>query len=105
MEIYSQARGGLARAFLFPLDRRFGVMRGRQDVASNHGVRHGPSEHYRSMEFAMRRVRTGRLLTGIIASMALSVAAHAADVTLLNVSYDPTRELYAEINKAFAAKF
>src|SRR5437660_12923421 len=25
-----------------------------------------------------------------------------ADVTLLNVSYDPTRELYQDINKAFA---
>ena len=32
-------------------------------------------------------------------------AASAADVTLLNVSYDPTRELYADFNKAFAAKF
>ena len=30
-------------------------------------------------------------------------SALAADVTLLNVSYDPTRELYAEFNKAFAA--
>ena len=30
---------------------------------------------------------------------------HKADVTLLNVSYDPTRELYVEINKAFAAKY
>ncbi len=29
--------------------------------------------------------------------------ARAADVTLLNVSYDPTRELYQEFNKAFAA--
>ncbi len=30
-------------------------------------------------------------------------AAHAASSTLLNVSYDPTRELYEEYNKAFAA--
>ena len=30
-------------------------------------------------------------------------AAQAADVTLLNVSYDPTRELYKDINAAFAA--
>ena len=30
-------------------------------------------------------------------------AASAKDVTLLNVSYDPTRELYADFNKAFAA--
>jgi sulfate transport system substrate-binding protein len=30
-------------------------------------------------------------------------AVHAAAVTLLNVSYDPTRELYEDYNKAFAA--
>jgi sulfate transport system substrate-binding protein len=30
-------------------------------------------------------------------------AAHAATVKLLNVSYDPTRELYEDYNKAFAA--
>jgi sulfate transport system substrate-binding protein len=29
--------------------------------------------------------------------------AHAAKVTLLNVSYDPTRELYLDYNKAFAS--
>jgi sulfate/thiosulfate transport system substrate-binding protein len=33
----------------------------------------------------------------------LSVSAHAKDVELLNVSYDPTRELYEDYNKAFAA--
>src|SRR3954468_11376688 len=32
-------------------------------------------------------------------------AAHAADLTLLNVSYDPTRELHAALNKAFAASY
>jgi sulfate/thiosulfate-binding protein len=31
--------------------------------------------------------------------------ATAAPVTLLNVSYDPTRELYEAINKAFAAEW
>ena len=31
--------------------------------------------------------------------------AYAADVTLLNVSYDPTRELYADFNKAFASAY
>ncbi|HZW76207.1 MAG TPA: sulfate transporter subunit, partial [Caldimonas sp.] len=30
-------------------------------------------------------------------------AARAAGVTLLNVSYDPTRELYQQIDAAFAA--
>jgi sulfate transport system substrate-binding protein len=44
--------------------------------------------------------------TTTLAVLALSVstvsAALAADVTLLNVSYDPTRELYTDINSAFA---
>ncbi len=34
-------------------------------------------------------------------AVALSVSAQAQDVTLLNVSYDPTRELYQEVNAAF----
>jgi sulfate/thiosulfate-binding protein len=38
-----------------------------------------------------------------IASLALSAVAQAKDVSLLNVSYDPTRELYEQINTAFAA--
>jgi sulfate/thiosulfate transport system substrate-binding protein len=32
-------------------------------------------------------------------------SASAADYSLLNVSYDPTRELYADFNKAFAAAY
>ncbi len=43
----------------------------------------------------------------IIAALALlaagSLPLHAAEVSLLNVSYDPTRELYQDFNKAFAA--
>jgi sulfate transport system substrate-binding protein len=46
-----------------------------------------------------------RLITGLALSALLTGAAHAADLTLLNVSYDPTRELYVDINKAFAAKY
>ncbi|MET3911436.1 sulfate/thiosulfate-binding protein [Bradyrhizobium sp. S3.3.6] len=48
----------------------------------------------------MRRIvplAAGLLVTGFLASSAL-----AADINLLNVSYDPTRELYVEFNKAFA---
>jgi sulfate transport system substrate-binding protein len=45
----------------------------------------------------------------VIASLAVSAmiagAAQAADVTLLNASYDPTRELYAHLSKAFADGF
>jgi sulfate/thiosulfate-binding protein len=36
-------------------------------------------------------------------SLVAPMAAHAKDVTLLNVSYDPTREFYQDYNKAFAA--
>ena len=38
------------------------------------------------------------LAFGLIASLPVT----AADVTLLNVSYDPTRELYQDFNLAFA---
>jgi sulfate transport system substrate-binding protein len=43
--------------------------------------------------------------TLLLAALALGTAAFATakSVELLNVSYDPTRELYAEFNKAFAA--
>ncbi len=46
-----------------------------------------------------------RLIALLFASgVALAAnGAHAADVKLLNVSYDPTRELYVSLNKAFAA--
>jgi len=36
---------------------------------------------------------------------ATMTAANAANVTLLNVSYDPTRELYKDVNAAFAAQW
>ncbi|MES2601083.1 MAG: sulfate ABC transporter substrate-binding protein [Pseudomonadota bacterium] len=45
----------------------------------------------------------GRLL--VIGSLIWAGSALAADVTLLNVSYDPTRELYSDFNKAFAAAY
>jgi sulfate transport system substrate-binding protein len=38
-----------------------------------------------------------------VAALTLSLVAAAKDVQLLNVSYDPTRELYQEVNTAFAA--
>ena len=41
----------------------------------------------------------------LLALLLWAGSAYAADVTLLNVSYDPTRELYAEFNKAFAAAY
>jgi len=52
------------------------------------------------MEITMRR-----LFTGILAAAALSVAAQAKDITLLNVSYDPTRELWRDINTNFSRQY
>ena len=47
---------------------------------------------------------TPRFARGLLAAiLSLGIAGQAlADVTLLNVSYDPTRELYQEYNGAFA---
>lgn len=41
----------------------------------------------------------------IAASLFAAASAQAADLTLLNVSYDPTRELYKSENAAFAAEW
>ncbi|HEY7229368.1 MAG TPA: sulfate ABC transporter substrate-binding protein [Pseudolabrys sp.] len=46
-----------------------------------------------------------RLFLGLLASTLIAASAHAADLTLLNVSYDPTRELHAALSKAFSAKY
>ncbi len=40
---------------------------------------------------------------GWLAGLSLIAAPVWAQTTLLNVSYDPTRELYKDINPAFAA--
>jgi sulfate transport system substrate-binding protein len=48
----------------------------------------------------LRKITTTFMALAIAVST--STAALAADVTLLNVSYDPTRELYSDINSAFA---
>ncbi len=42
-------------------------------------------------------------LAAIAMALSTATAALAANVTLLNVSYDPTRELYTDFNKSFAA--
>ena len=45
------------------------------------------------------------ILTTILALQLSGSWAFAKDVTLLNVSYDPTRELYHEVNGAFAKQW
>jgi sulfate transport system substrate-binding protein len=46
-----------------------------------------------------------RRILPVVAALIWAGSAFAADVTLLNVSYDPTRELYADFNKAFTAAY
>ena len=51
----------------------------------------------------MRRFPAWRGLAVALTLVAAAGTAPARDITLLNVSYDPTRELYQEVNAAFAA--
>ena len=51
----------------------------------------------------MIRSSTFRLLLALGILAAAGAVVQAKGVTLLNVSYDPTRELYVDLNKAFAA--
>jgi sulfate/thiosulfate transport system substrate-binding protein len=46
-----------------------------------------------------------RILLLVIAGTLMAASAMAKDVTLLNASYDPTRELYKDVNQAFAAQW
>src|ERR1700675_1045082 len=46
-----------------------------------------------------------RRILPVVAALVWASSAFAADVTLLNVSYDPTRELYVDFNKAFASAY
>jgi sulfate/thiosulfate-binding protein len=45
------------------------------------------------------------LAAAVVTTLAVSLTAHAAEITLLNVSYDPTRELYQDVNAAFAKEW
>ncbi|PKU24780.1 sulfate ABC transporter substrate-binding protein [Telmatospirillum siberiense] len=51
------------------------------------------------------RIKNTISLFAWIALSGLAVSPARADTTLLNVSYDPTRELYQEVNQAFAKEW
>ena len=38
----------------------------------------------------------------LVVGLGAATASRAASISLLNVSYDPTREMYEDYNKAFA---
>ena len=41
----------------------------------------------------------------LVALLGLTACKKAPGIKLLNVSYDPTREFYSDVNKAFTAKW
>jgi sulfate/thiosulfate transport system substrate-binding protein len=51
----------------------------------------------------LRKMLAGLAALALATSLIAAPRVHAATATLLNVSYDPTRELYDDYNKAFAA--
>src|SRR6185437_4770627 len=50
-------------------------------------------------------IKMVRRFLAIAVALLWASSALAADVTLLNVSYDPTRELYVDFNKAFSVAY
>ena len=51
-------------------------------------------------------MKTARIVAALLATaLALPPGLQAAEVKLLNVSYDPTRELYQDVNQAFARQW
>ena len=56
------------------------------------------------MFFARRHVLSALSCAALLGGLGAGPA-WAKDVSLLNVSYDPTRELYQDVNKAFAAQW
>src|SRR5690349_17250014 len=47
-------------------------------------------------------MRLSNTFTGLALALVTITSANAKDITLLNVSYDPTRELYVDYNTEFA---
>ncbi|MGO4479002.1 sulfate ABC transporter substrate-binding protein [Massilia sp. 2TAF26] len=52
-----------------------------------------------------KKIAATLALVALFSSVLGQSAAFAADITLLNVSYDPTRELYQDFNQAFARQW
>jgi hypothetical protein len=89
-ETFRIARYGIYKAIFIGLVRRSASL---------------DSKPIRKKEISMSPIRAAlRPIVAILAGLAVLQAAPAsADTTLLNVSYDVSRELYKDINPAFAA--
>src|SRR5437870_5413435 len=54
------------------------------------------------MNISIRKILLVALLSFVFGMVPFTWAQNKKDVTLLNASYDPTRELYRDVNAAFA---
>jgi sulfate transport system substrate-binding protein len=61
-----------------------------------------PFFYYNPEEEIMKPRRIALFTAALALALATAIPALAAEITLLNVSYDPTRELYSDFNNAFA---
>src|SRR5689334_5392803 len=68
-------------------------------------ARSSPSERPRALLLEIPMIRQTLVRLAAIAALTLAGAASAHAQTLLNVSYDPTRELYTAINAAFVKDY
>jgi sulfate transport system substrate-binding protein len=73
------------------------------DLGDKTGGAAAGSRHIRSHFWSIFMLR--RAFLTLAAAALLSAPARARDVTILHVSYDTTRELYADFNKVFAAQW
>ncbi|RNF83827.1 sulfate ABC transporter substrate-binding protein [Montanilutibacter psychrotolerans] len=53
----------------------------------------------------LRTLRTALIAATALLALSAAVSGNAVAAELLNVSYDPTRELYQDVNQAFAAQW
>jgi sulfate transport system substrate-binding protein len=53
----------------------------------------------------MKLIKLSKLVAGLLLGIGLASTSFAQQTTILNVSYDPTRELYQDFNKAFGAEW
>ena len=91
------ARRGIATEVLLPF---------RRDVVEDERRTLVPMDRSTLCPLSRPGARWWRAGLAAILLLALTTpAAWARDIKLLNVSYDPTRELYTEFNKAFAAQW
>ncbi len=74
----------------------------RLHVVAQHGILVGPAVAVIAQEIDMNRCIPIRYVAALLLGLLLSVSlADAREQTLLNVSYDPTREFYRDYNAVF----